>query len=97
MVMLKGGKNPVLAHLFLNHMLDTEVAKQNFSADRLPAAAERRSTRTRWSPTASSRRTCKRAIVRPEYFDAGYRLLELDAANDAAWHNVWRAFKAGGS
>ena len=37
------------------------------------------------------------AIVRPEYFDAGYRLLELDGDNDAAWHNVWRAFKAGGS
>ena len=37
------------------------------------------------------------AIVKPEYFDTGYRLLELDAANDAAWHNVWRAFKAGGS
>ena len=31
-----------------------------------------------------------------EYFDKGYRLLELDPANDQAWHNVWRAFKAGG-
>ncbi len=29
-VLLRGGKNPVLAHLFLNHMLDPEVAKQNF-------------------------------------------------------------------
>ena len=39
----------------------------------------------------------KPAIVRPEYFDVGYRLLELDPPNDAAWHNVWRSFKAGGS
>ena len=38
----------------------------------------------------------KSAVVKPEYFDTGYRLLELDPANDAAWHNVWRAFKAGG-
>ena len=38
----------------------------------------------------------KNAIVRPEYFDTGYRILELDPANDTAWHNVWRAFKAGG-
>ena len=37
------------------------------------------------------------AIVKPEYFDTGYRLLELDAANDAAWHKVWQQFKAGGS
>ena len=36
-------------------------------------------------------------IVKPEYFDTGYRLLELDADNDAAWHNVWNAFNAGGS
>ena len=32
LVTLRGGKNPVLAHLFINHMLDTEVAKENFSA-----------------------------------------------------------------
>ena len=32
LVTLKGGKNPVLAHLFLNHMLDPAVAKENFSA-----------------------------------------------------------------
>ena len=32
MVVLRSGKNPVLAHLFINHMLDPEVAMQNFSA-----------------------------------------------------------------
>jgi spermidine/putrescine transport system substrate-binding protein len=37
------------------------------------------------------------AIVKPEYFDTGYRLLELDAANETAWRNVWQAFQAGGS
>ena len=37
------------------------------------------------------------AIVRPEYFDAGYRLLELDAANRPRGSKVWQAFKAGGS
>jgi spermidine/putrescine transport system substrate-binding protein len=95
-VLLRGGKNPVLAHLFLNHMLETEVAKQNFrqigyqppqvslSPDSLVAEG-------------LVPENLKSAIVRPDYFDVGYRLLELDAANDAAWHNVWRAFKAGGS
>ena len=37
------------------------------------------------------------AIVKPEYFDTGYRLLELDAANQDAWQKVWQAFNAGGS
>lgn len=96
MVSLRGGKNPVLAHLFINHMLEPEVAKQNFSAigyqppqvsinpDSLVADG--------FIPE-----NLKNAIVRPEYFDTGYRILELDPANDTAWHNVWRAFKAGGS
>lgn len=96
MVSLRGGKNPVLAHLFINHMLEPDVAKQNFSAigyqppqvsinpDSLVAEG--------FIPE-----NLKSAIVRPEYFDVGYRILELDPANDTAWHNVWRTFKAGGS
>jgi spermidine/putrescine transport system substrate-binding protein len=96
MVILKGGKNPVLSHLFLNHMLDPVSAQQNF-------------TQIGYQPPQNSidpdklvsdgfiPENLKSAIVKPEYFDVGYRLLELDAANDAAWHNVWRAFKAGGS
>jgi spermidine/putrescine transport system substrate-binding protein len=32
MVVLRGGKNPVLAHLFLDHMLESEVARANFAA-----------------------------------------------------------------
>ena len=95
MVALRGGKNPVLAHLFINHMLDPEVAQQNFSAigyqpPQVSINAD--------SLVASEfiPENLKSAIVKPEYFDSGYRLLELDPANDAAWHNVWRAFKAGG-
>jgi spermidine/putrescine transport system substrate-binding protein len=96
MVILKGGKNPVLSHLFLNHMLDPVSAQQNF-------------TQIGYQPPQNSidpdklvsdgfiPENLKSAIVKPEYFNVGYRLLELDAANDAAWHNVWRAFKAGGS
>lgn len=94
-VLPRSGKNPVLAHLFVNHMLETEVAKQNF-------------TQIGYQPPQVSLNpdslvadgfipeNLKSAIVRPEYFDVGYRLLELEPANDAAWHNVWRAFKAGG-
>ena len=96
MVVLRSGKNPVLAHLFINHMLDPEVAMQNFSAIGYQPPQV--------SITADSLvaeefipENLRSAIVKPEFFDAGYRLLELDAANDAAWHNVWRAFKAGGS
>ena len=96
LVTLKGGKNPVLAHLFLNHMLDPDVAKENFSAIGYQPP---QNTLTADSLIAEEfiPENLRSAIVKPEYFDTGYRLLELDAANDAAWHNVWNAFNAGGS
>ena len=93
-VILKGGKNPVLAHLFLNHMLDTNVALGNFS-------------QTGYQPPQNSLDVDKivsdgyltsnlsTAVVKPEYFTEGYRLLELPPAGDAAWHQVWTRFKAG--
>jgi spermidine/putrescine transport system substrate-binding protein len=96
MVMLRSGKNPVLAHLFINHMLDPEVAMQNFSAIGYQPPQN--------SITADSLvaeefipENLRTAIVKPEYFDAGYRLLELDATNQDAWQKVWQAFNAGGS
>ncbi len=96
MVLLRGGRNPVLGHLFLNHMLDTEMAKLNFKqiGYQPPQNSLNPDTLVADGLVPENLRS---AIVRPEYFDVGYRTLELDAANDAAWHNVWRAFKAGGS
>lgn len=96
MVILRGGKNPVLSHLFINHMLDTESAKQNFKQ------IGYQPPQVSMSPDSLVvdgfvAENIKTAIVRPEYYDVGYRILELDPENDAAWHNVWRAFKAGGS
>lgn len=96
MVVLRGGKNPVLAHMFINHMLETESAKQNFKQ------IGYQPPQVSMSPDSLVTdgfvpENIKSAIVRPEYYDVGYRILELDPDNDAAWHNVWRAFKAGGS
>jgi spermidine/putrescine transport system substrate-binding protein len=95
-VTLKGGKNPVLAHLFINHMLEPEVAKENFSAIgyQPPQNSLTADSLVKEQFIPENLRT---VIVKPEYFETGYRTLELDAANDAAWHNVWQTFKAGGS
>jgi spermidine/putrescine transport system substrate-binding protein len=96
LVTLKGGKNPVLAHLFINHMLEPEVAKENFSAIGYQPP-QNSLTPDSLVNEAFIPENLRAAIVKPEYFDTGYRLLELDPANDAAWHNVWQTFKAGGS
>jgi spermidine/putrescine transport system substrate-binding protein len=96
LVTLKGGKNPVLAHLFLNHMLNPDVAKENFSAIGYQPP-QNTITPDSLIKEEFIPENLRAAIVKPEYFDAGYRTLELDPANDAAWHNVWNAFNAGGS
>jgi spermidine/putrescine transport system substrate-binding protein len=87
-------KNPVLAHLFLNYMLDNKVAYSNFynfngyqpplnsiDVDRLLGDAV---------PT-----TLPDAIVRPEDFERGYLYLELAPSVDAMWHSIWQQFQAG--
>lgn len=94
MVVLAGGSSPVLAHLFLQHMLDEETSLRNFGfigyqppqkvldTDRLVADGF-------LPPNLAT------AAVKEEWFDTAYRLLELDVANDRAWHEIWQRFKAG--
>ena len=53
MVVLKGGKNPVLAHLFLQHMLDTKQRAGELRLHRLPAAAALARARHARRPAAS--------------------------------------------
>jgi spermidine/putrescine transport system substrate-binding protein len=96
LVTLRGGKNPVLAHLFLNHMLDPEVAMQNFSAIGYQPPQNSINPATLVADGFIPENLTA-AIVKPEFFENGYRVLELDTANDAAWQNVWRTFKAGGT
>ncbi|MGH8868374.1 MAG: polyamine ABC transporter substrate-binding protein [Actinomycetes bacterium] len=94
MVILAGGESPVTAHLFIQHMLDAKNALANFGY-------------IGYQPPQNSLDVDKvveegyvpanlgTAVVRPEWFDTGYRLLELRPANDAAWHEIWQRFKAG--
>jgi spermidine/putrescine transport system substrate-binding protein len=94
MVVLKGGQNPVLAHLFLQHLLDTKNALANFGY-----IGYQPPQRSLVPDTVVARgfvpKNLATAVVREEYFNVGYRLLELSVDNDAAWHRIWLAFKAG--
>jgi len=94
MVVLRGGNNPVLAHLFLNFMLDPEIAKLNFSfvgyqPPQVSITAESLIADGMIPKTLAS------AVVKPGYFDSGYRLLELPPETDAKYQAIWQQFKAG--
>ena len=94
MMVLSGGKNPVLAHLFLDHMLDEKNALENFGyiGYQPPQNAINTDQMVADGYLPESLAT---AAVREEWFDVAYRLLELTIENDAAWHQVWQQFKAG--
>ena len=94
MVILRSGNNPVLAHLFLQHMLETKVAEGNFGY--IGYQPPQRSLNTKRLVTEGYvPEHLSQAVVQEEWFDVGYRLLELNEANDAAWHLIWLAFNAG--
>jgi spermidine/putrescine transport system substrate-binding protein len=91
---LKGGENPVLAHHFLNYMLTNDVALENFSWVGYQPPMKS------LSPDAMVAdglvpETLASAVVRPEWFQVGYPLLELSPEVEAEYQAIWQQFKAG--
>ena len=77
---MRGGRNPVLAHLFLQHMLDTKMAETNFSY--IGYQPPQRSLDThRLVAQGYVPENLSQAVVQEEWFDVGYRLLELSEAS----------------
>lgn len=95
MVVLRSSRNPVLAHLFLNHMLDYPVAIGNFGAIGYQPP-QTRITPEKLVADGFLPKNLASATVLPSQFKTGFRTYELEPANDAAWQNIWRQFKAGG-
>jgi spermidine/putrescine transport system substrate-binding protein len=91
---LRGAKHPVLAHAFLNFMLDNDVGVQNFSwngyipplsvidADKLVAQG--------YIPA-----NLASTIVRESDFEQGVTIDALTTNGEALWQNEWSTFKAG--
>jgi spermidine/putrescine transport system substrate-binding protein len=94
MVMLSQGKSPILAHHFVNFMLETKNALANFGyIGYQPPQVSLNAAKTVSDGYVPA--NLATAVVKQEWFDIGYRLLELPPAADAAWHQIWQQFKAG--
>jgi spermidine/putrescine transport system substrate-binding protein len=91
----KSAKNPVLAHHFLNYLLDEKHGYDNFvnfngyqppfvsiNPDRLVA-------------DGVVPRNLTTAVVRESDFKSGYFELELTPTGQKLWQNAWAEFKAG--
>ena len=95
LTILRSGKNPVLAHLFLNYMLDFNNAMENFSwlGYQPPQNAVNAELLVKQELIPPNLKT---AVVDESIWKTGARELELSPSVDSAWHDVWTQFKAGG-
>lgn len=95
LTVMRGGNNPVLAHLFLDHVLTADVAIENFSWVGYQPP-QRSLTPSRLVEDGMVPENLAPAVVLPGYFESGFRTLELLPEVDARWQAVWQQFKAGG-
>jgi spermidine/putrescine transport system substrate-binding protein len=88
MTVLAGGKNPVLAHLFLNYFLDTHNALENISFNGymqpLKAVTPTRLVAEKILPPSLTS-----TVVLESNFSRGFRELELPATANQTWQQDW--------
>jgi spermidine/putrescine transport system substrate-binding protein len=87
-------RKPVLAHLFLNHLLDNDVAMENFAytgyQPALSVATPELLVADEYVPEH-----LVSAIITPEHYRDGFQELQLSADGDALWLDEWAKFRAG--
>lgn len=91
---LRGAKHPVLAHAFLNFMLDNKVGVENFSWNGYIPPLEVIDPNTLVSQGYIPKNLAS-TIVRKSDFDKGVTIDALTAEGQALWLNAWSSFKAG--
>jgi spermidine/putrescine transport system substrate-binding protein len=94
-VLLAQGENPVAAHFFINEILDNSVAAKNFGFTGYQPPLNKFTPSTLVSDGYLPQNLAT-AVVEEKDFKVGFPLLQLPPASDAAWHQVWQEFKAGG-
>jgi spermidine/putrescine transport system substrate-binding protein len=91
---LKSGKNPVLAHEFLNYFLNLNNALENISFNGymqpLTGVTPQKLVAEQILPP-----NLMSTVVLPSYFDRGVSELELSPAVDSEWQAAWNQFSGG--
>lgn len=93
MAVLKGSKNPVLAHLFLNHVLDVKQAFSNYSYIfyQQPLNAMTPQAVVKKGLVA---RNLQNTLIEEAQFKAGYVQGPLSEAGQTLWENAWAAVQS---
>jgi spermidine/putrescine transport system substrate-binding protein len=96
MAVLRSAKNPVLAHEFLNFMLDDKNSYDNFAqfVGYQPPLSSINPDRLVTDEVVP--KNLASAVVRESDFANGYQELELSPDGQVLWQNAWAKYKAGG-
>lgn len=94
MAIPKSATKPVLSHLFINNLLDNDVAERNFNWNGYQPPLTKITV-----PYAIDRgyivEGLDLAIVQPEDFQSGIVQVEQPPSVESMWRNEWARFKAG--
>jgi len=94
MVNLTGGQNPVLAHKFMDYMLDVGNALENYSYVGYMQPLNE-VTPTKLVSEKLLPKQLVSTVVLPDYFRHGIFQLELPAAANSVWEDTWNTFSNG--
>ena len=90
----KTAAKPVLAHLFINDLLDSEIALRNFGWNGYQPPLTKLS-----APYLIDQgfipENLMNAVVVPKDFDSGLTFYEVSPSTEALWRTNWSEFKAG--
>jgi spermidine/putrescine transport system substrate-binding protein len=91
---LNSGHNPVLAHLFLNYLLDLPNALTNIGFNGymqpIEGVTAEKLIELKYLP-----KTLESTVVLPSNFRTGYEELQLPNAANDAWELAWQQFGGG--
>jgi spermidine/putrescine transport system substrate-binding protein len=92
---LRKSKKPVLAHAFLNFMLDKKNAYDNFAQFNGYTPPQNSIDATSLVKQGLIPKSLSAAVLRPDQFANNQELLALSVAGNKRWQNAWSKFKAG--
>ena len=95
MCVLAKAENPVLAHLFIDYLLDNTNAQTNFAYVGYQPAIEGLGAQELIDAelVPENLRNC---VMTNEQIAKGYRFLQLSTDTDVLWNDAWSKFRAGG-
>jgi spermidine/putrescine transport system substrate-binding protein len=93
--LLRGAKNPVLGHIFLNYLLDNKIGVENFSWNGYIPPLSVISPAKLVSQGLIPKNLTS-TIVRESDFKHGLTILPLTTQGQSTWQDAWSTFKAGG-